>query len=452
MSNPFNRLEELDKELGAARAQLEEVNSKLATLGQPPFFDSPANVSPDPVPGETLSKEVSALTPDEQRQKAETAPNKSELYTSLSTEKDRLEQEVGGLAAERAHVVGQLGRIGQLRGELDHVNGQITEAKAENIEALKAYDDKITDLKGVDDRRYSIHDLNDLKELDGKIYQVQERLDGLEGRRNDVMMQIVDAYLGNAGLGWDAPEAGAIGTSTRDSRLEIGPAGELSQRSARLEDMKQEQRIELGEETMDATKTTGLQIEGIWKNTSESRVPYPPPTEQTIGICEKPGTEFMPQITAVTDPWLVLALGVGTIYTVAKDAFEQLAKEDPDKSRTREIKQLTRDYCDDMRELGNQQREERVALVESLQSRNADEATIESQTAKLRDLHTDQTSQRQTEWDEKFSDMWKKHEKDLTPYDREKLAAPSQVLARINEWEHSENRQVLQREEQVLAR
>ncbi len=449
MSNPFNRLEELDQELGAARAQLKEVNSQLATLGQPPYSDSPVNVSPDPAPGEVLSKQVPALTPEEQQQKAEHSPNKLELYTALSTEKDRLEQQVGGLAAERAQVEGELDRITQLRGELAHVNGQITEAKAENIEALKAYDDKITDLKGATDRQYTIRDLGDLKDLDGKIDEVEERLSDLEGRRNDIEMEIWHAFHGKADLDLGAPDAGALGTAARPSKLEIGPSGELSGKSAGLDDRKREEIIHLGNEVMDATKVTGQQIEGIRKNTNESPVPYPPPTEQTIGICEKPWGEFMPQASAITDPGLLVVLGLGALYTVGKDIYDRLDKEEPDKNRAREIKQLSRDYCDDMRDLGKQQQEERVALVESLQGRHADEATIESQTAKQRDLHADQTDQRQKEWDEKFSDMWKKHDKDLTPYDREKLAAPSQVQERINEWERPGGfREFLQRREQ----
>jgi hypothetical protein len=452
MSNPFNRLEELDQELGAARTQLKEVNSQLATLGSPPYLDSPANVSPDPVPGEVLSKQVPALTPEEQQQKAEHSPNKLELYTTLSTEKDRLEQEVGSLAAERAHVEGQLDQIEQLRGELGHVDGQIKEAKAENIEALKAYDDKITDLKDATDRRYTVRDLGDLKDLDGKIDEVQERLSGLEGRRNDIVMEIRDAFRGNAERDLGEADTGAIGTEARPSKLEIGPAGELSERSDSLEDKKQEHIVHLGNEVMDATRETGQQLEEIGKNTNELGVPYPPPTEQTIGICEKPWGEFMPQASAITDPGLLVVLGLGAVFTVGKDIYDRLDKEEPDKSRTREIKQLSRDYCDDMRDLGNQQQEERVALVESLQGRHADEATIESQTAKQRDLHADQTDQRQKDWDEKFSDMWKKQEKDLTPYDREKLAAPSQVQERINEWEKSGFQQILQREQQAPER
>ncbi len=451
MSNPFNRLEELDQELGAARAQLKEVNSQLATLGPPPYLDSPANVSPDPVPGEVLSKQVPALTPEEQQQKAEHSPNKLELYTTLSTEKDRLEQEVGSLAAERAHVEGRMGRITQLGGELDHVDGQIKEAKAENIEALKAYDDKITDLKDATDRRYTVRDLGDLKDLDGKIDQVQERLSDLEGRRNDVVMAICDAFHGNTDLGLGEPNTGAIGTEARPSKLEIGSSGELSERSASLEDKKQEDIVHLGNEVMDAAKVTGQQLEEIGKTIDESPVPYPPPTQQTIGICEPTG-EFMSQASAITDPWLQAVLAMGAVCTAAKGIYDRLEKEDPDKSHTREIKQLTRDYCDDMRDLGNQQQEERVALVESLQSRHADEPTIESQTAKQGDLHADQTDQRQKEWDEKLSDMWKKQEKDLTPYDREKLAAPSQVQERINEWEKSGFQQILQREQQAPER
>lgn len=447
MSNPFNRLAELDQELGAARDQLKEVNSQLATLGQPPYFGSPVNVSPDPMPGEVLSKQVPALTPEEQQQKAERSPNRLELYTTLSTEKDRLEQEVGSLTAERAQVADDVARITQLRGELAHVDGQITEAKAENIEALKAYDDKITDLKGVTDRQYTIRDLGDLKDLDGRIDQVQERLSDLEGRRNDIVMEICDTFRGNAGPGMGEPDSGALGTAARHSNSEIGPAGELSKKSDGLDDRKQGEVIHLGNEVTEATKVTGEQIGWIGKNTYESPVPYPPPTEQTIGICEPTGG-FMAQASAVTDPWLSAVLVLGTVYTAAKGIYDRLEKEDPDKSHTREIKQLSRDYCDDMRDLGNQQQEERVALVEALQGRHADEATIESQTAKQRDLHADQTDQRQKEWDEKFSDMWRKQEKDLTPYDREKLAAPSQVQERINEWERSGFREILQREQQ----
>jgi hypothetical protein len=437
MTNPFDRLQELDQKLGQSRAQLEEVSSRLAALGPPSYANSPDNVSRDPASGEGLSKEVPALTPEEQRQKAELFPDRLELHTSLSTEKYRLEKQVGGLEAERARVKDGVDRIEQLRGELQHVNGQIAEVKAENIEALKAYDDKITSLKNAD-RDHTIRDVRELKELDATIDTCKERRCELEGQSNSIMVKICDAYLGQPDPALARPDAIATGTMTRDSRLEIGRAEELSKITAHLRDEREEKAVHLGNEVLDATKLTGQHLEQILKN---------PPSTATVAIREVPKTEFM-QITPIKDPQLMLILAAGAVVTVGKEFIKELGKPDPEKGRTLEAEQLKWDRREDMSELYKQLHAERVDLRESQQDRHADKATIERETAKQNGDHSNQVKERMEAWDQKLSDMQQRHQEERTPYEREKWSAPDQVKEKIEKWDRSEERQYLQRQEQ----
>jgi hypothetical protein len=442
MSNPFDRLEELDKKIPVTKALLEDVNSRLEALGPPPYL-GPV----DPAPGEGLSKDVPALTPEEQQQKSERLPNKLELYTSLSTEKERLQEELGGLEKQRSRAQRDVDTITNLEGRLEGVDGDIDKVKTERLEALQAYGDKITELKDVAPRSYDVHDVFALKELDAKVDETQGRLRDLREQRNDLVLQICDVFHGNPrDLG--TPDLGSIGTATRHSNLEIGPAGELSKRTGDLDEKKHEPIIHLGKEVTDALDVTEHQVKAIWTRTGEL-VPSATKTQEIVGVPERP-TDYMPQPSPVPDGRLAGALGVGMVCVFAKNVYQRLTQPDPEKSRAREVQELSGEYGDDMRKLGKQQMEERVALTESLQGK--DEATIESRTAKQRDLHTDQINERQTEWGERFSEMWKRHEQERTPFEREKLAAPEQVQERINKWEQSDWRQYLEREQQALDR